>query len=170
VIQQDMQLTDEQWSVVERLIPRPKLRKDRKGRPRVPARSVLDGMLWILWTGAPWKALPSEYPPYQTCHRRMQEWVEDRVFWKILKALAEDLRDRGKIDLTEAFIDGTHAGAKRGALSSELLVVGQQPRSWQSQTLAVLRSPLGLRVVRAMKLSSSRKRSASDSSAVACSA
>jgi hypothetical protein len=100
----------------------------------------------------------------------MQEWVGERVFWKILKALAADLRDRGKIDLTEAFIDGTHAGAKRGALSSELLAVGQQPRSWQSQTLAVLRSPLGLRVVRAMKLSSSRKRLASASYAVDCSA
>jgi transposase len=170
VIKEDMQLTDEQWSVVESLIPHPKPRKDRKGRPRVPARSVLDGMLWILWTGAPWKALPSEYPPYQTVHRRMQEWVEARVFWKVLKALAEDLRDRGKIDLTEAFIDGTHAGAKRGALSSELLAVATPLRSWQSQTLAVLRSPLGLRVVRAMKLSSSRKRLASASPAADCSA
>ena len=170
VIKEDMQLTDEQWSVVESLIPHPKPRKDRKGRPRVPARSVLDGMLWILWTGAPWKALPSEYPPYQTVHRRMREWVEARVFWKVLKALAEDLRDRGKIDLTEAFIDGTHAGAKRGALSSELLAVATPLRSWQSQTLAVLRSPLGLRVVRAMKLSSSRKRLASASPAADCSA
>ena len=169
VIQQDMQLTDEQWSVVQPLIPKPKVRKDRKGRPRVDARSVLNGMLWILWTGAPWKALPSEYPPYQTCHRRMQEWVEDRVFWRILKALAEDLRERGKIDLTEAFIDGTHAGAKRGDLSSELLAVDPQQRSWQSLTVAVFRSPLGLRVVRAMKLSSSRKRLAGVSSAVGCS-
>ena len=170
VIQQDMQLTDEQWSVVQPLIPKPKVRKDRKGRPRVEARSVLDGMLWILWTGAPWKALPSEYPPYQTCHRRMQEWVEERVFWKILKALAADLRDRGKIDLTEAFIDGTHAGAKRGALSSELLAVAPQQRSWQSLTLAVFQSPLGSRVVRAMKLRSSRRRLAGSSSADACSA
>ena len=170
VIQQDMQLTDEQWSVVQPLIPKPKVRKDRKGRPRVEPRSVLDGMLWILWTGAPWKALPSEYPPYQTCHRRMQEWVAERVFWKILKALAEDLRDRGKIDLTEAFIDGTHAGAKRGALSSELLAVGPQQRSWQLLTLAVFQSPLGSRVVRAMKLRSSRRRLADGSSAASCSA
>lgn len=169
VIKEDMQLTDEQWSIVQPLIPKPTPRKDRKGRPRVAARNVLDGMLWILWTGAPWKALPSEYPPYQTCHRRMQEWVAARVFWKILKALAADLRDRGKIDLTEAFIDGTHAGAKRGARSSELPGVAPPPRSWQSQTLAVFRSPLGSRVVRAMKLSSSRKRLASASSAVASS-
>ena len=169
VIQQDMQLTDEQWSVVEPLIPKPKARKDRKGRPRIASRSVLDGMLWVLWTGAPWKALPSEYPPYQTCHRRMQEWVAERVFWKILKALAEDLRERGKIDLTEAFVDGTHAGAKRGALSSELLAVAPQQRSWQLLTVAVFQSPLGSRVVRAMKLRSSRRRSAAASLEAACS-
>jgi transposase len=169
VIQQDMQLTDEQWSVVQPLIPKPKVRKDRKGRPRVASRSVLDGVLWILWTGAPWKARPGEYPPYQTCHRRMQEWVAERVFWKILKALAADLRDRGRIDLTEAFIDGTHAGAKRGALSSELLAVDPQQRSWQLLTLAVFQSPLGSRVVRAMKLRSSRQRSVGASCEVACS-
>jgi transposase len=163
-----MKLTDEQWSVVEPLIPKPTRRKDGKGRPRLPARSVLDGMLWILWTGAPWISLPNDYPPYQTVHRRMQEWVEERVFWKVLKALAEDLRERGKIDLTEAFIDGTHAGAKRGALSSELLAVDPQQRSWQSQTVAVFRSPLGSRVVRAMKRSLSKRRSVDVSFGAGC--
>jgi transposase len=160
-----MQLTDEQWSVVGPLIPTPKPRKDRKGRPRVPARAVLDGILWILWTGAPWKALPGTYPPYQTCHRRMQEWIRERVFWRVLKALAADLRDRGAFDLTEAFVDGTHAGAKRGALSSEKLDVDPRQRSWQLQTAEVFRSPLGSRVVRAMKRSSSSRRSESVSSA-----
>jgi transposase len=165
-----MQLTDEQWGVVGPLIPVPKPRKDRKGRPRVPSRAVLNGILWILWTGAPWKALPSEFPPYQTCHRRMQEWIRERVFWRVLKALAADLRDRGKFDLTEAFVDGTHAGAKRGALSSGAPVVETQPRSWQLQTAMVFRSPWGSRVVRAMKRSSSSRHSASDSSADAWSA
>lgn len=64
-----MQLTAEQWSVVQTLIPESKVREDRKGRPRVDARSVPDGMLWILWTVAPWKALPSEYPPYQISNK-----------------------------------------------------------------------------------------------------
>lgn len=168
VIQLGMQLTDEQWRVLEALIPTPKPRKDGKGRPRVPSRAVLDGILWILWTGAPWKALPAEYPPYQTCHRRMQEWVQTRVFMKLLKALAEDLRERGKIDLTEAFIDGTFAGAKRGALSSELLAVDPPQRSWQLLTVAVLQSPLGLRAVRELRSSSLKKRSANVLSEVAC--
>jgi transposase len=167
VIQQDMQLTDEQWLVVEPLIPIPRPRKDGKGRPRVPARGVLEGVLWILWTGAPWKSLPSEYPPYQTCHRRFQEWVREKVFRKVLRALAEDLRDRGKLDLTEAFIDGTWAGAKRGALSSGLPVVDQQLRSWQLQTAMVFRSQLGLRVVRDMRRRSRSRCSDSGSFVVA---
>src|SRR5436305_546671 len=142
-----MELTNEQWEIVSPLIPQ-RRRRDGKGRPRVPARSVLDAILWVLWSGAPWKALPRNYPPYQTCHRRMQEWVRERVFKKILRALAEDLRERGQFDLTETFVDGTHAGAKRGALSSELLAVDPQQRSWQSQTAMVFRSPLGSRTVR----------------------
>jgi len=52
VIQQDMQLTDEQWSVVQPLIPTPKVRKDGKGRPRVDARSVLDDLPAKNWTTA----------------------------------------------------------------------------------------------------------------------
>lgn len=111
-----MRLTDEQWAIVQPLIP-DKRRRDRKGRPRTASRIVLEAVLWVLWTGAQWRALPGEYPPYQTCHRRFQEWVREKVFRKVLRALAEDLRDRGKLDLTENFIDGTHAGAKRGATS-----------------------------------------------------
>jgi hypothetical protein len=98
----------------------------------------------------------------------MQEWVQTRVFMKLLKALAEDLRERGKIDLTEAFIDGTFAGAKRGALSSELLAVDPPQRSWQLLTVAVLQSPLGLRAVRELRSSSLKKRSANVLSEVAC--
>ena len=160
-----MKLTNEQWEIVAPLVPEQR-RRDGRGRPRVESRSVLEGILWVLWTGAPWRALPSEYPPYQTCHRRMQEWVRDRVFMKVLRALAEDLRERGKFDLTETFVDGTHAGAKRGALSSVLLDVDQQPRSWQSQTAMVFRSRLGSRVVRAMKRRLSSTHLVSDSSAV----
>ncbi len=127
---------------------------------------MLDAVLWVLWSGAQWRALPGDYPPYQTCHRRFQEWVREKVFRKVLRALAEDLRERGKLDLTEAFIDGTWAGAKRGALSSGKHVVDQQPRSWQLQTVMVFRSPLGLRVVRDMRRHSRLKRSVAASSVV----
>jgi transposase len=53
--------------------------------------------------------LPERYPPKSTCHRRFQEWTESGVFTKILTALAQDLKERGGIDLSEGFIDGTWA-------------------------------------------------------------
>jgi len=83
------------------------------GRPWRDPRDVLNGILWILRTGAAWADLPRRYPPYQTCHRRFQKWEGDGTFEQILKAIARDLYLRGKLDLTEAFIDGTHAGSGR---------------------------------------------------------
>ena len=61
--------------------------------------------------------LPSRYPPYQTCHRRFQLWQRSGRLDRLLQRLAEDLRDRGKIDLSEAFVDATFASAKKGALN-----------------------------------------------------
>ncbi len=69
-----MELTDAQWAHIEPLIPKPRRRKDRRGRPWREPREVLGGILWVLRTGAPWKDLPEPYPPYQTCHRRFQHW------------------------------------------------------------------------------------------------
>ncbi len=86
-----MDLTDKQWEKIKELIPEPKVREDKKGRPWRENREVLNGILWIARTGAPWKDMPDRYPPYQTCHRRLQQGVKDGVFDKILIALAEDL-------------------------------------------------------------------------------
>jgi transposase len=61
---------------------------DGRGRPWRQAREVLDGVLWVLRTGAPWRDLPERYPPYQTCHRRFQRWVKEGVLSRVLEALA----------------------------------------------------------------------------------
>src|SRR6187455_161645 len=149
-----MDLTDAQWAVLEPVF-RPRVRPDGRGRPWTDARAVLNGVLWVLRTGAPWADLPRRYPPYQTCHRRFQEWIKDGLLERLLRALAEDLRDRGKVDLTEAYVDGSHAGAKRGVLLLERLDAAKRPRSWRWQTAMAFLSPVGLRVVREMSKSSS---------------
>ena len=142
-----MDLTDEQWALIAPLVadkPRIKRRKvDGRGRPRVPAREVWNGILWILRSGAPWHDLPDRYPPYQTCHRRFQEYCRSGTFEAVLKTLAEDLRERGGLDLSETFIDGTFAPAKKGGSTWVLPVVAKAPRSWQSQTLLVFLYPYG---------------------------
>ena len=108
-------LLDAQWTVLDPLIPEPKRRKDGQGRPWRPRRCVLNGILWVLRTGAPWADLPERYPSYQTCHRRFQQWVRSGVMRGVLEALALDLKVRGALDVEEAFIDGSFAPAKKGA-------------------------------------------------------
>jgi transposase len=136
-----LDLTDLQWELVAALIPRPRRRKDGRGRPRRDPRDVLNGVLWILRTGAQWADLPDRYPPYQTCHRYFQQWCRDGSLDRLLHALARDLHDRGGIDLSETFIDGTFAGAKKGALPSGRPSAARGPRSWPLQTALVFLSP-----------------------------
>ncbi len=109
-----MELTNEQWRRIEPVILALTPKKDPRGRPARDRREVLNGILWILRTGAPWKDLPLRYPPYQTCHRQFQQWVRQGVFSRIAQELAEDLYERGQIDIREAFIDGSFAPAKKG--------------------------------------------------------
>ena len=96
-----MDLTDEQWTVVQPLIPVPPKRADGRGRPRIDDRAILNGILWIMRTGAQWMDMPDRYPSYQTCHRRFQEWVKAGAFEEMLKALVNDLKERGDLDLSE---------------------------------------------------------------------
>ena len=149
-----MDLTDEQWAVLKPLLPAVKRRPDGKGRPRRDSRAVLNGILWVLRTGAPWQDLPSRYPPYQTCHRRFQEWSQSGRWEQVLRILAKDLQRRGGIDLSEAFIDGSFASAKKGAIALAKLSAAKGPRSWQLQTALVFLSPCPLPAPRLMKLPS----------------
>src|SRR5436853_6648893 len=63
------ELSDAQWELIEPIL-RPKRRSDGRGRPWQDTRGVLNGILWVLGTGAQWRELPKKYSPYQTCHRR----------------------------------------------------------------------------------------------------
>ena len=96
---QSRDLTDAQWAPLDPLIPAPKRRKDGRGRPWRDRREVLESILFILRTGAPWADLPERLPPYQTCHRRFQQWVRSGVMRNVLEAVAENLRIRGGFDL-----------------------------------------------------------------------
>ena len=124
-----MRLTDQQWAVLAPLIP-PTVKRTRRGRPRRPDREVLDGILWVLRTGAQWDALPKgAYPPKSTCHERFQEWNDQNVFPVVLAALYEISEEQRLLDLREAFIDGTFSPAKKGAQMSGPPRRGKAPRS-----------------------------------------
>ena len=136
-----MELTTTQWEQVEPVIKKALPVKLISGRPRVDDRLILNGILWVCRTGAPWKDIPGRYPPYQTCHRRFQEWVRQGIWTQILARLAVDLKQRGKIDLAEVYLDGSFSSAKKGATELEKLSGERVPRSWQLQTAMVFLSP-----------------------------
>jgi transposase len=120
-------LTDQQWKRLEPLLP-PE-RSGKKGHPYRPHREVLNGVLWIQRTGAPWRDLPERYPPFGTCHDRLTRWQRRGVWRQILEALLADADAQGEVDWARAAVDSTnvrahqHAagarkqGAKKGARS-----------------------------------------------------
>jgi transposase len=145
------QLTDEQWSIIEPLLPELPRREDGRGRPWRETREVMDGIFWILRSGARWKDLPDRFPPYQTCHRRFQQWVKSAALKEVLEVLAEDLRTRGELDLSECFIDGTFVAAKKGVSTWERPSGARVRSSWQWQTALVFLSPSTQALLRRMK-------------------
>lgn len=145
------ELSDEQWAIIEPLIPPLPRRQDGRGRPWRDNHEVLNGILWILRSGARWKDLPERFPPYQTCHRRFQQWVRDGVLKSVLEALAEDLRTRGELELSECFIDGTFIVAKKGVDVWERPSGAKVRSSWQWQMALVFLSPSTRRLLARMK-------------------
>ena len=160
-----MDLTDAQWQILEPMF-RPPRRPDGRGRPWTDTRAALSGVLWILRTGAPWHDLPGRYPSYQTCHRRFQHWRRTGLLRDVLQRLAEDLRDRGKLDLSEAFIDASFSSAKKGAPPLALLAAVKAAKSWQLATAMVFLSPSTWPALRHMKRRSSTRRSLTASSLI----
>ena len=146
-----MDLTDEQWKIVEPLLPEDPVRDDGRGRPWSERRKVFNGVLWILRTGAPWKDLPPRYGAYQTAHRRFQNWVKSGVLEKLLLTLAQHLQDAGGLDLKECFVDGTFVPAKKGGDKWERPSGARAPRSWAWPTAMVFLSPCGQKALRRLK-------------------
>jgi transposase len=146
-----MDLTEEQWNVVRAILPEDPVRPDGRGRPWSDRRRVFNGVLWILRTGAPWKDLPPRYGAYQTVHRRFQDWVRAGVLEAVLLAIAQDLKDRGGLDLRECFIDGTFVPAKKGGAVWGKPSAAKGPRSWGWRTAMVFLSPFAQRVLPRLK-------------------
>ncbi|EDZ99451.1 putative transposase protein [Burkholderia sp. H160] len=88
-------ITDEEWQRVAPLLPELRPRTELRGRPLANTRCVLNGVLWVMYSGSTWSAMPRRYPSYQTCHRRFKSWyrsgVLKHVTEQLLGAASEDL-------------------------------------------------------------------------------
>ena len=105
------ELADEQWQVIEPLLPKP----GRMGRPPRDAREMLEAMLWILRTGAPWRDLPDWYGPWETVYGKFRHWLDAEVLDRLVQKLRVMLADADKIDWELWCVDGTSVRAARCA-------------------------------------------------------
>lgn len=126
-------ISDAMWTRLEPHLPAPVSR----GRPFAPNREVLEGILWVLKTGARWQDLPAGYPNYSTCWRRLTQWEEQGVWLDLWRAYLEELDHRGRVDWEECFIDGSFAPAKKGATASAKPRKGREQSGWWWSTARV---------------------------------
>jgi transposase len=80
-------MTDEEWQMVAPLLPELRPRAELRGRPLANTRAVLNGVLWVMYSGASWSTLPRKYPSYQTCHRRFKTWHDSGVLARVMLQL-----------------------------------------------------------------------------------
>jgi transposase len=122
------ELTDEQWERISGLLPP---ERGRKARPAKDNRQMVNGMVWVLRTGAPWRDLPAHYGPWKSVYTRFSRWTRSGVMAHLLRELAKDA-DREAV-MIDATIVRVHQDARRvrkgGTARSGSRVAGQQRRS-----------------------------------------
>jgi len=108
-------LSDEQWSRIAHLFPG----NDRRGRPWKVHRLMVDGILWTLKTGAPWRDLPERFGPWQTVYNRFRLWTRLGLWDRILKEVQTDSNIGGNIEWELFCIDGSNIRAHRCAAGAQ---------------------------------------------------
>ena len=129
-----MALTDEQWRLVQPLLPPPS--PMLRGRPPLDDRLILDGILWKLSSNTPWYDLPAAYPSYQTCYRRYHLWNRLGVFPRVLSTLYQDLRQRGGLDVVQALRQGLISFKPRPG-GWKIVVAPSLEGTWQLSTALI---------------------------------
>lgn len=110
------QVSDALWEAVAPLLP-PDPPKPKGGRPPVPARQALGGILFVLRTGIGWQELTAEmgFGSGSTCWRRLRDWQQAGIWAALHRRVLDRLGEAGKIDWSRASVDGGSVAAKRGA-------------------------------------------------------
>lgn len=108
------ELRDDQWNRIKDLLP-PE-RKPQGGRPAKDNRQMLNAMLWVLRSGAPWRDLPEYYGPWESVYTRFRRWETAGIFNQLLEGLADDSDDESiMLDASIVRVHQHGAGAKGGS-------------------------------------------------------
>lgn len=150
------ELTDEQWALVEPHVP---TSKARTGRPPSDARLMLNGIFWVLSTGAPWRDLPERFGPWQTVYDHFSKWRKRGVFAAVIEALQVKLDDKGYVDWELWCVDGSSVRAARAAAGADKKVSTDTPTNrpttrWAAAAAGLDRSSTWSLTVRELRLPS----------------
>lgn len=104
-------LTDNEFKAIEALIRY----KPARGTEPTLIREMFDGILWILCTGAPWRDLPSHYPPYQSVYHRFRYYQKHGILEQVIEMLLQKASKNRKVQLALICIDGSYIRAHRHA-------------------------------------------------------
>jgi transposase len=129
------ELTDEQWQRLEPLLP---AQKPKTGRPAADHRRIINAILWVIRTGAPWRDLPKRYGPVGTVTSRFYRWRKAGVWDRLFAQVQQQADGQGRLDWAVHFVDATivrahqhAAGAKGGTQQHKRLATAagvSQPR------------------------------------------
>ena len=108
------ELTDGQWNLIKDLF----VERPTGGRPRVPPRPCLEGILWVLRSGARWKDLPHQFHSYCTCWRRLNEWMNAGLFEEAWRRVLHKLDAKGRIDWRVAMAEVGAGWSSRALLGA----------------------------------------------------
>jgi transposase len=111
-------LTDSEWSVIEPVLP-----KGRPGRQPQNNRRVMDGIFWVLRTGAPWRDLPERYGPYTTAYNRFNRWRKAGIWDRLMEAVTK--AHNGKVQMIDSSIVRVHQHASGVKKRVEIVVLGE---------------------------------------------
>lgn len=110
------ELADEDWELIKDLFPSP---TGKRGRQWKDHRDIVNGIFWILNTGAPWRDLPERYGPWQTVYDRFNRMRREGLFDNMLERLHIKLDEEGQIDWDLWCIDGSNVRASRAAAGAK---------------------------------------------------
>lgn len=131
-------LSDSQWKKIEPLLPKPKRKKHRRGRPLKTNRQVFEGILWVLKTGARWRDVPADLGVSgSTCWKRLAQWEAQGIWLRLWRAFLSELDGQGTLDWSECFMDGSFAPAKKGAPELAKPSAGRAQSGWWWSTARV---------------------------------
>src|ERR671937_1279759 len=110
-------VSDTLWDTIAPLLP-PEPPKPKGGRPRVPDRAALTGIIFVLKSGIPWEMLPPEMGCGSgvTCWRRLRDWQQAGVWGRLQQVLLNRLGEADQIDWSRASMDSARVPAQKGAL------------------------------------------------------